>query len=90
MRTSFKLTFAAWELLSLFPLALAQRPSSPTCRFLPEDEGWPSHQEWSKLNATVGGRLIATIPLASVCHDPNFNETECAALAAGWALPQTQ
>ncbi len=64
--------------------------SSSLCRYLPGDSGWPSIQAWSQLNSTVQGRLIATVPLGSPCHDPTYNATECAVLSANWALPQYQ
>lgn len=64
---------------------------SEMCRFLPGDQGWPSPREWGVLNERVGGRLIATVPLAAVCHTPGLvNETECAILAANWSAPKTQ
>jgi len=68
------------------PLALA----STSCRALPGDLEWPSLSEWQELNATVDGRLVATVPLGSPCHDPNYNETECAYLQSKWLLPQLQ
>ncbi|KAF9774840.1 hypothetical protein IL306_007126 [Fusarium sp. DS 682] len=51
--------------------------STTVYRNLPTDASWPSVSEWNDLNTTVGGRLIATIPLAVVCHDPNFDEAKC-------------
>ncbi|GAB1314564.1 FAD-dependent isoamyl alcohol oxidase [Madurella fahalii] len=42
--------------------------SGSRCRYIPGDAGWPSRRDWARLNATVGGRLIATVPLAHVCH----------------------
>jgi len=60
------------------------------CRFLPQDSGWPSAKEWQKLNESVSGNLIAAIPLGHVCHDPAYDADACAALRAGWVLPQTQ
>ncbi|CAJ2508714.1 Uu.00g137400.m01.CDS01 [Anthostomella pinea] len=39
-----------------------------TCRYIPGDAGWPSQRQWARLNSTVGGRLIATVPVAHVCH----------------------
>lgn len=45
---------------------------SESCRFLPGDQGWPSPQEWGELNKTIGGRLIAAVPLAAVCHTPGL------------------
>lgn len=51
------------------------------CRYIPGDVGWPSRREWEHLNATVGGRLIATVPVAHVCHETGpfaaYNETAC-------------
>ncbi|KAG6367111.1 hypothetical protein INS49_001293 [Diaporthe citri] len=54
------------------------------CRCFPGDECWPSDAEWSSLNATVGGRLIATVPLGSPCHDPYYDEDQCAYLREQW------
>ncbi|KXX75975.1 Bifunctional solanapyrone synthase [Madurella mycetomatis] len=51
--------------LLALPAVLA---SSPPCRYIPGDAGWPSRRDWARLNATVGGRLIATVPVAHVCH----------------------
>lgn len=96
MPSSLKMSFAALQLLSLFSttLAINTRHSNPTssssCRTMPGDASWPNSQAWAKLNSTINGRLIATVPLASVCHDPNYDEAACAALAATWSLPQTQ
>lgn len=95
MSSSFKLRGFAVSWLSIF-FSLTSAEGTTTfgtgqvCRFLPEDEGWPSTQEWNTLNTTIGGRLIATVPLASVCHGATFNETECAALQAVWDFPQAQ
>ncbi|KAL5398744.1 hypothetical protein PMIN06_003906 [Paraphaeosphaeria minitans] len=82
-------------LLALASAAAASPTHSPlaprgqTCRKLPQDKDWPSQPIWSVLNATVGGRLIATTPLASPCHDPNYDAAKCDALRAGWVYPQT-
>ena len=66
------------------------RGADSKCLCMPGDTCWPGEEEWATLNATLSGRLIATVPLAHVCHDPTFNATACAALQAVWALPQTQ
>lgn len=66
--------------------------SNSSCRWIPGDETWPSSTDWEALNATVGGRLIATIPLASVCHaEPyaNYDEAACSALRQEWGVAQT-
>lgn len=62
----------------------------PSCRYLPGDAGWPSVDEWNRLNSTVGGRLVATVPLGSPCHDPTYVAAECASLQSQWLLPQLQ
>lgn len=62
----------------------------PSCRYLPGDPGWPSAAAWSALNSTVHGRLVATIPIGTPCHDPKYNQTACATLQTNWELPQTQ
>lgn len=85
----------------LFPIALAvlafvvypsaYHPTSTTsCLVLPTDASWPSMADWDNLNATVGGRLIATTPLAAVCHDPNFDAAKCNAIKKDWLQPLTQ
>ncbi|EQL02329.1 FAD binding domain-containing protein [Ophiocordyceps sinensis CO18] len=71
-------------------LAAVHGPSSAcnrTCKCLPQDSCWPRQDEWSRLNRTVGGRLVATVPLGSPCHDPQYNEEACAALRKDWLFP---
>lgn len=62
----------------------------PTCRYLVGDWQWPSQPSWASLNASVDGRLIATVPLATVCHDPTYDEAKCLALQQTWPFSQTQ
>lgn len=62
------------------------------CKCGPDQSCWPSKDVWSQLNATIGGRLIQTVPIGAVCHDSfngisYYNAAECAALKASWALP---
>lgn len=62
------------------------------CRCFPGDDCWPSVQEWSKFNQSLEGKLIATIPIASACHDDSFSAYDakaCADLQAIWQLPET-
>lgn len=75
-------------LVSTSHAAAAYRGSA--CRCLPGDACWPSLRAWAHLNATVGGRLIATTLLAAPCHDPTYNAAECAQLQSQWIYPQTQ
>lgn len=60
------------------------------CRCFPGDACWPAQAEWATLNSSVDGRLIATVPLASPCHDPNYNAALCTGLQQNWFLPQQQ
>ncbi|PSR79604.1 FAD binding domain protein [Coniella lustricola] len=69
--------------------AVVAEASSSGCRCLPEDSCWPSTSTWTALNESISGALIATIPIGSPCHDPNFNETACEELQTAWTLPQT-
>lgn len=76
----------------LLLLATAAKTQASFCRNIPGDDGWPAETEWTQLNKTVGGRLIATIPQASVCHSSpydDFNETACEVLKTGWDYAQT-
>ncbi|EYB23020.1 hypothetical protein FG05_13840 [Fusarium graminearum] len=68
-------------------LALATGSSAAakeSCKCFPGDSCWPSDAEWSRLNSTVGGRLVATVPLGSPCHDPTYNAEECKNLQSEW------
>lgn len=60
------------------------------CKCFPGDPCWPSQGEWDKLNATVGGRLIKTVPLGSPCHDPHYNAALCETLKSQWKLAPVQ
>ncbi|KAJ6788504.1 hypothetical protein PWT90_01618 [Aphanocladium album] len=62
--------------------------SAPHCKNIPGDAGWPQQQAWFKLNRTLGGNLISTVPLGSVCHDPTYDETKCKELTQNWGLAQ--
>ncbi|OJJ42640.1 hypothetical protein ASPZODRAFT_124969 [Penicilliopsis zonata CBS 506.65] len=77
-------------LFTLILLALALTSSVKTntdCKCFPGDDCWPSLSEWSALNTTVDGRLIATVPIGTPCHSPDYNATECAYLRSEWLLP---
>lgn len=66
--------------------------SSARCRCFPGDKCWPSLEEWTNLNKTLSGRLIATIPIASVCHQDSFvpyDSEACARLQSVWQKPET-
>ncbi|EFQ34535.1 FAD binding domain-containing protein [Colletotrichum graminicola] len=54
------------------------------CKCFPGDSCWPVTAQWDALNTTVGGNLIATIPLGSPCHDPTYDAATCASLQSAW------
>lgn len=63
------------------------------CRCFPGDDCWPTAQEWSEFNATVNGRLVATVPLAAACHNDawaTYNNATCTKLQNSWLDPETQ
>ena len=70
-------------------LAAFQRTASD-CKCFPEEECWPTADEWEVLNQTVYGRLIATTPLGKVCHDPYYDAAECDRLKEAWLDPKIQ
>ncbi|KAK6082372.1 FAD-linked oxidoreductase-like protein 9 [Seiridium cupressi] len=87
-----RLLFAACCALTVLAIPnsiIDPRSRKDKCRCIPGDKCWPEVKEWSTLNSTVKGRLTATTPLASVCHDPTYNAVECDNLKQVWTLPET-
>lgn len=65
---------------------------SARCRCFPGDACWPSRSEWDKFNKTLEGKLIATIPIASMCHESPFAQYDkeaCEQLRSVWDYPET-
>jgi hypothetical protein len=101
-------TFRA-ALLGILPLA-ATIHAAPTygnhsnsgCKPIPGDVSWPSLEEWDSLNRTVGGRLVATELLGSICHKSaestisgtvamgKYNESACDSLQTIYDNLETQ
>lgn len=77
-------------LLWLLAAALPEIAAAGQCRCFPGDSCWPTPSEWSAFNASIDGRLIATIPLAAPCHNPQFDAAVCDRLRENWLLPQEQ
>ncbi|KAL3443960.1 hypothetical protein BJX65DRAFT_298018 [Aspergillus insuetus] len=62
-------------------------------RCFPDDTCWPSTDAWNKLNDSLTGKLISTIPIGSVCHNntdfaPSSSE-KCSELRSRWSIPET-
>jgi hypothetical protein len=90
--------YATATLYTILSLASAERWSSTwnstnstACRNLPGDESWPAPQAWARLNASVDGRLIATVPLAAPCHQGALYDADtCRSIQEGWSDPEPQ
>lgn len=86
------LSLALLATLSPAVLAVECEQRDVECRCFPGDACWPSSSKWSALNETVHGKLIATVPLAAVCHDgskthpswPAYDEAACSKLQSRW------
>ena len=87
---SIKMLLRVFTFLATSVSVFAIRSNTTSCRVLPGDADWPGTDEWAKLNTTVNGRLIATIPDGYVCHEPTYDADACATLAQTWNLPQSQ
>jgi hypothetical protein len=81
-------TLAAVTLLSA--LTANAQPSTPACKTFPGDKAWPSKAEWDAFNRTVGGRLVATVPLGTPCHGAGFNNATCESLKSQWQAEKIQ
>ena len=86
-RVSF---FAIATFVALLHLAASTALGTNRCRCFPGDTCWPSQADWARLNSSVDGRLIATVPLGRPCHDPYYNAAECKALETNWVQPSEQ
>jgi hypothetical protein len=64
--------------------------SESSCKCFPGDSCWPLTSTWTALNETVGGRLIATVPLGSPCHDPDYDADTCEYLQEQWQYEEVQ
>ena len=79
--------FMVFNSLQVFFPAVAANLSS--CYCFPGDACWPNTNLWSSFNSTVGGRLIATTPISSVCHGATYRQDECERLRDNWFFPET-
>lgn len=60
------------------------------CKYIPGDKEFPVKEVWDQLNSTVHGRLIGTVPAATVCHGKYYDEKLCNSLKQEWDFPQPQ
>ena len=90
LKSSVACILLLWPLVNAAVIRSANGTS--TCKFIPGDPQWPSLNTWNKLNQTVGGRLIASVPEAAVCHPGGYgplkeDKAACDTLQAQWSLP---
>lgn len=74
-------------LLALCAPALAwATPLSKSCKAFPNTPGWPSRQEWSRLNKDIDGRLFKPELPGGVCHkgQSNYDEEQCPKVQEDW------
>jgi hypothetical protein len=58
--------------------------TGPKCRVGPGDAGWPTVDEWAKLNKTLGGALLKPAPPAAVCYQgESYNAATCDLITSG-------
>ncbi|KAG9196428.1 putative FAD-linked oxidoreductase [Alternaria panax] len=71
-------------ILTLPSVVSATNPTYDRCKSFPGDNSWPSQSDWNNLNKTVGGRLVATVPLGAPCHGSTFDNAACESLKSQW------
>ncbi|KAM0290507.1 hypothetical protein ACHAO9_004864 [Fusarium lateritium] len=71
--------------LCLLPSVWGDTPGK-SCKAYPGTSDWPSHGTWSRLNAALGGRLLAPTPPGAVCHKDwsVYDKDTCSTVAAAW------
>jgi len=82
--------FAFVTALLLCHYAYATPYGYTNCKNIASDHGWPNQEDWVRLNKTVEGRLIATVPIATYCHDPSYHQSQCQVLKDTWAFSDAQ
>ncbi|KAF7588253.1 hypothetical protein BBP40_005975 [Aspergillus hancockii] len=60
----------------------AQGQSRRRCAY--GDDCWPDTQTWNDFNATIGGKLIRSVPSAAVCHIERYDAEQCAVAKESW------
>jgi hypothetical protein len=61
-------------------------PPKTECRYTPIDPEWPTEDEWTRFNETLGGTLLQPAPLAIVCYNGSkYDSAKCEALRRGWS-----
>ncbi|KAH7099501.1 FAD/FMN-containing protein [Auriculariales sp. MPI-PUGE-AT-0066] len=77
------------RLVSLASLVLAASPQhtfAATKKCTAGQACWPSADTWATFNASIGGRLVAPVPPAAVCHNDRglYDAAACEVAKANW------
>jgi hypothetical protein len=52
--------------------------SGPRCKVEPGDLGWPTDDEWTAFNKSLGFKLLKPVPVQSVCYPgPGYDKDRC-------------
>lgn len=72
-----------------FDFGTAVKGAGPACKVFPGDALWPSKHVWDLFNASVGGALIQTVPLAAPCYNnwPQRDAATCQYVTEHWSDP---
>jgi hypothetical protein len=62
------------------------------CKVYPGDAAWPSRLVWTLFDELLGGALIKTVPLASVCYSSwsEYDADECTTITDNWTNSNLQ
>lgn len=74
-----------YRLGALCILLAVAKPALGLCRCRPHEPCWPSFQEWSTLNSSIHGNLVAVRPVAAPCHAEEFDEQRCTEVQQSWS-----
>ncbi|KAI9038884.1 FAD-binding domain-containing protein [Aspergillus affinis] len=73
-------------LLKTFLFLVAVRSVNAECKCTPADDYWPSQSDWSSLNKTENGKLIANQAITTPCFQgANYDAKTCDSITANWS-----
>jgi len=90
-RSFFVALQLASSVLAAAGLSPSLRPrledSHSSCKAVPGAPGWPSTQDWDRLNESLAGRLLQPTPPGAVCHpgQGSYDAAKCADVVKGWS-----
>ncbi|CCT63359.1 related to isoamyl alcohol oxidase [Fusarium fujikuroi] len=58
--------------------------AAATCKCTPGHACWPSLEEWSRFNSSIGGQLIQSSPVAEACYSGPKDNAACQNIEKSW------